>query len=109
VVPPRADAQLRIDVTGSADRVIVRLAGELDCATAPQLTATLDGLLEGRTPTTVVIDAGQLSFLDVAGLRPLLNLRHRLATGTLQMRNAKRPIVRVLRLLDLSEELGLDI
>jgi anti-anti-sigma factor len=108
VAPRASDALLRIDVSGTGDRVVVSLAGELDCATAPQLAASLEQLLDRGTPTRLVIDAAELDFVDVAGLRPLLLLSQRLPSGGLQMRNAKRPIVQVLRLLDLSAELGLD-
>lgn len=103
-------ASLRISVTRSRGRAVLRLDGELDCATAPDVEAALEALLaDPEPPTLVVVDAARLRFADVAGLRPLVEARHRLPRGsTLQLRNATHTLVRVIRLLDLADEFGLD-
>jgi anti-anti-sigma factor len=106
-VSPPPDELLRVDVSAADDRVVISLDGELDCASAPQLQEAVDTVLR-RRPDRVVVAADGLSFVDVAGLRPLLALREGMGEGRVQLRNARRPIVRVLRLLDLSAELGLD-
>jgi anti-sigma B factor antagonist len=59
-----------ISVTASGDgRVAV--AGEVDCSTAPRLTACLDSVLES-TPPELVVDLTRVTFLDSAGLHALV-------------------------------------
>ena len=59
------------DVEPERDRVRVRLAGALDMATAPILAAQLSELRESGFQR-LVIDLGQLDFIDSTGLRLLL-------------------------------------
>jgi anti-sigma B factor antagonist len=47
------------------------LRGELDLASAPQVEECLASVLE-RAPTRIVVDLGQLAFIDSTGLRLLL-------------------------------------
>jgi anti-anti-sigma factor len=49
----------------------IALEGELDLANAPQLEERLADV-EGRSPSSVVIDLGRLVFIDSTGLRVLL-------------------------------------
>jgi anti-anti-sigma factor len=104
MAPP--SSPLRVSVSRSAGHTTVRLDGELDCATAPELHDVLVDV--ARESARVVVDAAGLDFVDVAGLRPLLALRQQLGPGSVHLRNAKRQIVRVIRLLDLADDLGLD-
>jgi anti-anti-sigma factor len=54
---------------GTSSMIAVR--GELDLAATPVLAATLQAMKEaGRQD--VVIELGELAFVDVAGLRPLV-------------------------------------
>jgi anti-anti-sigma factor len=48
---------------------MVRAAGELDLATAPELERVLEGLVGKKR--AVVIDLSELTFADCAGLRPV--------------------------------------
>jgi anti-sigma B factor antagonist len=58
---------------------IVRLRGELDVATAPEFERVL---LRRRPPThRVVLDVGELRFMDSTGLRILLQARRAAAEG----------------------------
>ena len=68
--PPR----LRIDFDGaSSGGVVLRLEGELDAATAPELERRLTGLPTlGRV---LVLDLHELSFLDSLGLNMLFRAR----------------------------------
>lgn len=50
--------------------VVVRVSGELDCATAPDLERILlQGLQEG--PPAVLVDLRGVTFVDPAGAHPL--------------------------------------
>jgi anti-sigma B factor antagonist len=68
--------QLTIDVRPEADRLIVRLEGELDMANAPRLQSAIEGA-ELDTKAMVVLDLEALQFMDSTGLRILLSLRQR--------------------------------
>jgi len=99
---------LRTSVSRDGERAVVRLVGELDVAAEPRLRARLRDLLEPGRPTPVrhvVVDAAQLTFLDLAGLRVLVDadtaLRRR--GGSLVLRAPSR---RVRRLLDLARAEG---
>jgi anti-anti-sigma factor len=82
-----------IDTTlDDASILVVRLAGELDAATAPRLWEAFDTLPLDRP---IVVDLTDLAFMDIAGMRPLLALADR---APLRL-SSPRPVVR--RLLDL--------
>jgi anti-anti-sigma factor len=101
---------LRVSVVRSDDTAVVRLDGELDCASAPQLAAVVTRLLIGPlpTPSHIVFDAERLNFVDVAGLQPLVDARRRVPAGCrLEVRNAGPQTARVIRTLGLDEMLGL--
>jgi anti-anti-sigma factor len=67
--------QLRIEVRHERDRIILRLDGELDMASAPRLQDAIDASLDA-TPL-VVLDLQQLQFIDSTGLRVILSARAR--------------------------------
>jgi anti-sigma B factor antagonist len=105
--PP--DTLLRVSTTRGGATVTVRLDGELDCSTAPRLLRDFQTLFATTPPDRLVIDAEGLRFIDAAGLDPLLWAARRLREpGAFQLRNARRTVTRVVRLLDLGEVLGLD-
>jgi anti-anti-sigma factor len=91
------DEELEVGVIDDAHGVVVRLSGALDLASAPTLVRHLDRL-DGRRPVT--FDVSGVTFLDLAGLRPMLTLSSR---SVVSVRNP-RPIVR--RLLEASGALA---
>ena len=97
----------RVSVVRSGDRAVVRLAGELDCASAPELERAFDDLLGADHPTLVVVEATRLAFTDVVGAGLLIDTADRLApTGQLVVRDAGRQLTRVLTLLEREDLLG---
>ncbi|HET6817705.1 MAG TPA: STAS domain-containing protein [Mycobacteriales bacterium] len=110
MVAPHAFPLLLVSVERAGDSATLRLDGELDCATAPDLDAALTELQSSPSPPRrIYIDADRLTFIDVSGLSPLVAAVHRLPDGGhLQLRNARRQVVRVIRLLELADDLGLD-
>ena len=102
---------LRVSLVRTGDTAVIALDGELDCATASQVDDAVNKVLRsGKPPGRLLVDAERLDFVDVSGLAPLIRARHQLpATAHLQLRNARRQVVRVVRLLDLGEVLGLDL
>lgn len=87
-----------------ADPVVVRLAGELDPATAPQLDEALRTVgLDG--PPLVHVDMAGVSFMDSSGIRSLLVGAELLGRrdGRLRVVNADRQIVRILEVVGLED------
>jgi anti-anti-sigma factor len=111
VVVDASPPLLRVSVEQSGDVAVIRLDGELDCATAGQVDMAINRVLESDPPARrIFVDADRLSFIDVSGLDPLVRATHRLPSGgSIQLRNARRQVVRVIRLLDLADRLGLDL
>ena len=70
---------LAVHTEQTAQASVVRVAGELDLATAPQLRDALAGL--SRPPALVVLDLERLTFADSTGLREMLVEHRRAARG----------------------------
>jgi anti-anti-sigma factor len=67
---------LGIRVERQQDEVHLAVAGELDLATAPALHDAVTRILgDAAEPPSVVIDLGEVSFLDSSGLGALLRAR----------------------------------
>jgi len=99
----------RVSVMRSGRRARVRVTGELDVATAPELQAALDELISPDPPDLIVIEAAELDFADVVGLGVLIDANQRLAPeGQLVLHEPARQIVRVLDLLGQKQLLSLD-
>ncbi|MFL6136925.1 MAG: STAS domain-containing protein [Frankiaceae bacterium] len=97
-VPPA----LRVMTTRAGAQVVVALAGELDLASAPFLLERLSSLDGGGSrPARVLIDAGSLTFIDVAGVRALCALADALAAAgtSVALRRSTPQLDRLLRLL----------
>ena len=62
---------LQIAAAWSGTELVMRLSGELDLCSAPQLRQALDDAA-ARTPARVVLDLGGLTFIDAAGIRAIL-------------------------------------
>ena len=72
----------------------LKIVGELDVATAPQLTEALRDLQGGE----VVLDLSELTFLDSCGTRALLELaRTRNGNGPVVLLDPSRAVARLLR------------
>jgi anti-anti-sigma factor len=66
--------ELACDVYPERDRVVAKLAGELDLEVADDVAAAIDGLIDAGIGH-VVLDLRELSFLDSAGVHMLLSVR----------------------------------
>jgi anti-anti-sigma factor len=95
-----ASDHLRVDVESEPERVLVRLSGELDLASAPLLERALERA-EIETAASLVFDLDALEFLDSTGLQVLL-ATHRRATEQGQQFAITRGSPQVQRLLDIT-------
>jgi len=85
-------------------RLLVRLAGELDLASLPDVQPELDRLL-GLVPQPVRIDAAELRFLDSTGLAVLIRLANHF--DPVEVVHAAPGVARVIHALGLGSHLGL--
>lgn len=105
-----------LSIEREADAVLIRLAGELDLSCEDGLRAEVARVTESR-PHVVVVDLGDVTFIDSRGLTMLLDLAsasHRdgfeltLIVADRQVRNSIR-ITGLDRLLPLAEPLGEEV
>ena len=87
-------------VRTSGDETVVTVSGELDMATAPELSAALAQLFASSPPKRLVIDAHQMTFVDSTGLSALIlgQKRCRATGGELVLRDPAPVLQRLIAL-----------
>lgn len=90
---------LTVSVRRQGDSAVVEVGGELDLGSSAQLEQALD-LAWRDEPELVVIDLGDLYFVDMAGIRVLLGARQQAAErdSRLVLSRVRRPVQRVLQI-----------
>ena len=92
---------LRLDTVTRSDRTVVIVRGDIDAATAPQLS----GLVESLPADTDVIelDLSEVGFLDSTGIGVMAGALRRLelVDGRLELRAVPQRILRLLTITDL--------
>lgn len=85
-------------------QVVVRLAGELDAATAPYLQEALAGVVDDQGNLSVRVDLGDVTFIDSTGLSVLVRTweRLRLKGGELALTNPRPSTLKVFHVVGLS-------
>ena len=99
---PRATLAAAPDADGG---LVVRLGGELDLASLPDVTAALDDLL-ARPSQPVLLELGELDFLDSTGVSVLVRIANHFER--VRTPSATEPVRRVIEVLGLAPRLGLD-
>ncbi len=99
---------LEIIEVRSTGRVRLRLRGELDLAGVPALSETLRRLRDRDEP--VLLDLDELSFIDMSGLRVVLEAAREAANdgGAFSITPGSPPVRRLIGLLPLDGQLPLD-
>ncbi|MHA3701235.1 STAS domain-containing protein [Jatrophihabitans sp. YIM 134969] len=102
-------AETGIEFEDLGDAVTVRVAGELDMATAPALGAALDRLAE-RAPALVVVELSGVTFLGSAGLGVLVQARRDLAAAgsRLVLAKANDAVLRLFQITHLESAFEFD-
>jgi anti-anti-sigma factor len=92
---------LILTVSNGANATIVSVAGEVDMATAEQLSQCLDGIDDRR----IVVDLAQTSFLDSSGIAVLVATWNRVleAGGEFRVRRPRDNVRTVLDVCRLSD------
>jgi anti-anti-sigma factor len=65
---------LKIDQQEKGSITLLRLAGELDTATSPQLAPVMEGLA-ANTPPVLVLNLSELHYISSAGLRYVFQMK----------------------------------
>lgn len=68
---------IEFEIEGTADEPRLRIQGEIDIATAPQLRDVLTNLVHGA-PRRITLDLGAVGFVDSAGLGVLVGAMRKL-------------------------------
>ena len=68
---------LRIDTTTTGSGPVVRVTGEVDLRTSPQLRRQLLQLLEQR-PQRLVVDLSQVGYMDSSGVGTMVEIKRRI-------------------------------
>ena len=91
-----------------AGRLRVRVAGEVDLATAGEFRDGLNSALDGLTGTVVEVDLDEVRFLDSSGILVLLNAHARAAGQDcpLVVTNPQPGVLRVLEITGVTALLG---
>jgi anti-sigma B factor antagonist len=89
------------------DATVLRVSGDLDLLTSPELAARLDGIVRDGTGE-VVVDLSRTGFIDSAALHVLLNAQRRLTRESrgLAVVCVPGPVRRLIELTRLVETLG---
>jgi len=102
-------ADLALDTERAGNAATIRVSGELDAYTAPNLDELCRSLYEDGV-RAVVVDFRATSFLDSSGLRALLSSHRRFADegGSLRVVDPSEPVLRLLEITGLSEHFGVE-
>lgn len=103
--PPARNTVPAFDLvtTRTDERAVVRVAGELDPATAPQLAEELLGLA-GAGARSVTLDLAELTFIDSTGLSVLIDGLRLLrdAKGDLALRSPNPSTMKIFEITGLT-------
>jgi anti-anti-sigma factor len=105
-VTDEIDQPARLDVrTETGPTTVLALNGELDPATAPTLQGAIDAALEDPAVKRLVLDLGDLGFIDSSGLRVFVVARDsmRERSGDLVLRSPSANTERLLSITGLTE------
>jgi anti-sigma B factor antagonist len=100
------ETNLTVDFRDRPGSTVLIVRGELDMASSPQLAAALKRLDPGSR--AVLLDLSRLEFIDVTGLRVLLDAQERARRAGVALRvvKANRGVRKLLKLTRTMELLG---
>lgn len=99
----------RLDAKRSGDTVVAAVSGDLDMAATFRLEQDLERVSQEPGVLKLVIDLGDVEFIDSAGLGLLLATHERLRAAELELElaNPSRSVLRMLELTGAGTELPL--
>lgn len=97
-------ARLSVAAGPDGDALRVRLGGELDIASLPDVQPGLEALL-ARDPQSVLVDLAELEFMDSSGVAVLIRIANHFRP--VEVCHATPAVRRVIEVLGLADRLGL--
>lgn len=99
---PNATESLTVEVRTQGIHHVLSVTGEIDLATAPELSEVARGLLD--VASHIVIDLDQVSFIDSTGLSVLVAIYRRITSqgGSMALVCNSAPCMRVMEMTGLS-------
>ena len=97
------ETNLTVDLRDRQGATVLIVRGELDVASSPQLAAALNRL--DRDSGAVLLDLSRLEFIDVTGLRVLLDAQERARRAGVALRvvKASRGVRKLIKLTRTTE------
>lgn len=95
---------LALRSTREGDAQVIELIGELDLDGAPRLEEELLRV-EATDVTSIVVDLGNLEFIDSTGIRLLVMAAERCAEGRFSLLRGPKQVHRVFEITDLADRL----
>ena len=102
------DEEWRLEVTREPGHTALRVTGDLDLETAPQLLAAIEPHLAGGSES-LLLDLSRLAFIDSSGLSALIRVNQRMtdAGRELTIVSPAPPVAKVLEITGLDAVLPL--
>lgn len=98
---------MEIEKTLNGTELTVKVSGELDTLTAPELKAELSNSLEGIT--SLIFDFAQLKYVSSAGLRIILTSQKTMdKQGKMTIKNANEEIIDVFKITGFTDFLNIE-
>jgi anti-sigma B factor antagonist len=99
---------LAIDVLARGDDTVLRLAGDIDLHSAPEISEQL-ARLQADGSTAIVVDLSEVNFLDSSALGALVAAHRSLtdAGGSLKLAAPREHVLKVFRITRLAEVIPL--
>lgn len=99
----------RIETLESRSGTIIKLAGELDSATCPELVASFERVLGAAAPAELVLDLSEVSFIDSSGMRAIILLERDAGARGVPLRIVSAPeaVTDLLQVTGLSDRVEL--
>jgi anti-anti-sigma factor len=88
----------------AGDAHVIELIGELDLDGAPRLEEELKAV-EASDAESIVVDLGELEFIDSTGIRLLVMAAERCTEGRFSLLRGPRQVHRVFEITDLADRL----
>ena len=99
---------VEFEISHMPDGTGLKITGELDVATAPELSKALLDLSPANSHVT--LDLTELTFIDSCGIRAILSLaRSDNGDGPVVLLNPTEAVSRVLEILDLDRHTGIEV
>ena len=108
-ISDRPPSPFSVNVTGGGDRALVAaVAGDVDIATANDMSAAVIAALDDHPGVGVILDFSNVGFMDSSGLRAVLDISRRLDAGdaSLVLLSPNRPVRKLLSLAGLDERMA---